>query len=386
MSDIICPYCFETWPRSLAAFRCLGRPDDPKCPRVEDKELSALLGQPQILKKVVTRTTRFGRAFSPGKGGARCDCGARTTPVCPRCHHSLPHAYAEGGDRLIGMVGTKGSGKSHYIAILFHELFEGVGSRYGGRVEMLDDDTRERLRSDLLPRIYDAGEALPGTVTAAVDDRVRRPLGVRLKFADSDAVVNTVFFDTAGEDLVAASVIEREARYIGHCGALILLIDPLQIAWVREAIGTSTKLPDEVIDPLVVLRNVTALLRRERGLPDSQKLVQPLGIVFSKLDAIRGLFDEGSPVLDEPLVSNVYDLGEARSIGAVMRAHVVQWLGPEFDAFVASNYTTVNYFGVSALGAQPTESGRLSRDVAPHRVADPLLWVLSEWKSIPTRK
>lgn len=386
MSDIICPYCFETWPRSLAAFRCLGPPDDPKCPRVEDTELSALLGQPQLLKKVVTKTGRFGRPFSPGKGGVQCDCGARTTPVCPRCHHGLPHAYAEGGDRLIGMVGTKGSGKSHYIAILFHELFEGVGSRYNARVEMLDDDTRERLRNDLLPRIYDDGIALPGTVTAAVDDRVRRPLGVRLRFAKNDLVVNTVFFDTAGEDLVNASVIGREARYIGHCGALILLIDPLQIPWVRDAVGTTTQLPDQVVDPMTVLRNVTSLLRAERKVPEPQQLTLPLGIAFSKLDAIRGLFDEGSPVLNEPAHDHTYDVSEARSIGTLLRAHVVQWLGPEFDAFVTSNYVTANYFGVSALGAQPIDGGRLARDVAPHRVADPLLWVLSEWKAIPVKK
>jgi hypothetical protein len=383
MSDVICPYCFETWPASLAAFRCIGPADDPKCPRIPDPELSLLLGQPQTLKKVVTKSGRFGRPFTPGKGGVLCDCGKRTTPVCPRCHHGLPHAYAEGGDRLIGMVGSKSSGKSHYIAILFHELFEGVGSRYQARVEMLDDDTRDRLRSDLLPRIYDHGVALEGTVTAAVDDRVRRPLGVRLKFASNNQVVNTVFFDTAGEDLINASVIEREARYIGHCGALLLLIDPLQIPWVRDAVGTSVCLPDLVTEPLTVLKNVTALLRRERAVGEPTKLTQPLGIVFSKLDAIRSLFDEGSAVLSEPSVNGSYDAAEARSIGALLRAHVVQWLGPEFDVFVSANYATSNYFGVSALGAQPLNTGELSRDVAPHRVADPLLWILSQWKTIP---
>jgi hypothetical protein len=303
--------------------------------------------------------------------------------VCPNCHHALPHAYADGGDRLIGMVGTKASGKSHFIAVLFHELFERVGHLYSARVEMLDDDTRERIRTELLPRIYDDGVVLESTVTAAVDDRVRRPLGVRLRFGDGGKAVNTVFFDTAGEDLVTASVIGREARYIGHCGALVLLIDPLQIQWVRDAIGTSIALPEQVVDPMTVVRNVTELLRRERQVSAPTKLKQPLAIAFSKLDAIRSLFDEDSPVLNEPSLTARYDLAQARSISMLLRSHVVEWLGPTFDQYVTANFETSCYFAVSALGSQPLDGGRLSRDIAPHRIADPLLWILSEWKAIP---
>ena len=150
MSQIICPYCFQGWPRSTAAFRCLGPADDPNCPRLEDEALAEITGRPELRKKVILKSARFGRTFDPPKGGVKCDCGARTVAVCPNCHHQLPHAYAEGGDRLIGMVGTKSSGKSHFIAILFHELFERVGVRYKARVEMLDDDTRERVRGELL--------------------------------------------------------------------------------------------------------------------------------------------------------------------------------------------------------------------------------------------
>lgn len=383
MSEPICPYCFRTWPRSTAAFRCLGPADDVRCPRLADPELSELTGRPQTLKKVTLKSARFGREFNPPKGGVVCDCGARTKPVCPNCHHALPHAYTDGGDRLIGMVGTKASGKSHFIAVLFHELFERVGSLYSAHIEMLDDDTRERVRTELIPRIYNDGVVLESTVTAAVDDRVRRPLGVRIGFGSGTKVVNSVFFDTAGEDLVHSSVIEREARYIGQCGALVLLIDPLQIQWVRDAVGTTAALPEQVVDPMMVLRNVTELLRRERQVAEPTKLKQPLGIAFSKLDAIRSLFDEDSPILKDPNPVARYDVAEGRSISMLLRAHVVEWLDPEFDRYVTANFETSCYFAVSALGSQPLDSGRLARDVAPHRIADPLLWILSEWKAIP---
>jgi hypothetical protein len=384
---VVCPYCFETWSTSVAAYRCLGPPDDPRCPREPDAAQAALLGGAAVLqKRVVTRKARFGRAIPTGTG-ATCECGARTTPVCPRCHSGLPHAYAEGGDRLIGLIGTKSSGKSHYIAVVMHELFQGVGARYGAVVELLDDDTRTRYETDLVRPIYDDGVALPATTTAAVDERVRRPLGLRLSFPGEKRrqVVNAVFFDTAGEDLSNDAVLAREARYVGQCSALILLIDPLQVPAIRDLVGTTTVLPDEVIDPLEVLRNVTELLRRQRGVPRPKALEQPLAIAFSKLDAIRPLFEDGSPVLREPASDGMYDAAEARSVGALLRAQLIEWLGPEFDAYAAENYRSANYFAVSALGAQPSPDGRLSGDVAPHRVADPLLWVLSEWRAIESR-
>jgi hypothetical protein len=282
------------------------------------------------------------------------------------------------------MIGTKASGKSHYIAVLMHELFQGVGARFGAVVELLDDATRLRYETQLVPRLYDDGLQLEGSASAAVQtSSVRRPLGVRLSFPNGrrNDVVNAVFFDTAGEDLASASVLEREARYIGQCAALILLIDPLQIPHVRELVGTTVDLPDVVIDPENVLRNVTELVRRERGVTGPTKLRQPLAIAFSKLDSIRGLFDEGSPVLRDPVSSGAFDVAEARSIGALLRAQLLEWLGPEFDAYATANYETVNYFALSALGAQP-RNGQLARDVTPHRVADPMLWILSQWAAI----
>lgn len=386
MSDLICPYCFETWSPSIAAFRCAGAADDPKCPRVEDSELGRLTGRTEIQKKVIDRSARFSRPFAPPKGGVLCDCGARTVAVCPNCHHQLPHDYAGGGDRLVGLVGTKASGKSHVIAVLFHELFERVGARYNARVEMLDDETRERVRTEILPRIYNDGVVLESTITAAVDARVRQPLGMRLHLADNKRPINTIFFDTAGEDLATASVAGREARYIGHCGALVLLIDPLQIPAVREAVGSTVELPEQIVDPMVVIRNVTDVLRRESGTTEPKRLSQPVAIALSKIDAIRSLFPGDSQVLAEPTVSGQYDATEGRSISTLLRSHVNQWLGPDFDAFVAANYESFCYFAVSALGSQPEPSGRLSHDVAPHRIADPLLWILSEWRVIPVAK
>ena len=41
--DILCPYCFNRWSTSTAAFRCTSA-DETRCPRVPDEELGRLRG------------------------------------------------------------------------------------------------------------------------------------------------------------------------------------------------------------------------------------------------------------------------------------------------------------------------------------------------------
>jgi hypothetical protein len=54
------------------------------------------------------------------------------------------------------------------------------------------------------------------------------------------------------------------------------------------------------------------------------------------------------------------------------------WGGGELVRQVNSQFNSVGFFGLSALGGEPSEGGGVHH-IAPHRVADPLLWLL--WKS-----
>lgn len=385
--SVLCPYCFEPWSTQLAAFRCTGS-DESRCPRQPDEALGRLREiEAPLAPPVLRREGRFGRAFAPKKGQpVRCDCGAATRPVCPSCHSDLPQRFAEAPSRSMGLIGTKASGKSNFIAVALHELEHRVGPRFDGSLMLLDDSTRNRVDRELLPRLYGDGMVLDATTSARTDTAVREPLVARLALgpAGGTSQSNLVFFDSAGEDLQSLDVLEREARYITQSHGLILLLDPLQIPAVRDELAGSVDLPEETADAYTMLGRISALLREARGIPAGERIDVPLALAVSKFDALRPLLPEGHAVFSLPAHDGRFDPQVAGSVSAAVRSDLVGWLGERLDSFVRQEFGSAAYFGISALGESPVE-GRLPNGVAPHRVEDPVLWMLDSWGALPRR-
>ncbi len=380
--DVLCPYCFNRWSTSVAAFRCTSR-DDKRCKPVADESLGRLRGIDAPLdRKVVARSARFGQAFTvkPGKA-VHCDCGAPTRPVCPECHSALPQRFADAPSRSMALIGTKASGKSHFIAVALHELEHRIGPRFGGSLMLLDDATRSRVDHDLKPRLYDAGVVLPATSSVVVDATVREPLVSRLTLG-RDAHSNLVFFDAAGEDLESLDVLEREGRYITQSDGLVLLVDPLQIPAVRDDLEGSVELPDMTADVYQMIGRLAGLMREGRGIPSGKPIEVPLAIAISKIDVLRELLSDSHPVFALAPHDGRFDASVARSISESLRAETAGWLGERVDTFLKQEFAHVSYFGISALGENPV-SGRLRNGVSPHRVEDPILWMLDRWGALP---
>jgi hypothetical protein len=237
-----------------------------------------------------------------------------------------------------------------------------------------------------MPRLYGEGLVLDATASARIDGRVREPLVARLSLgsAGNASQSNLVFFDSAGEDLESLDVLEREARYITQSHGLVLLLDPLQIPAVRDELAGSVKLPEEPVDAYTMLGRVSGLLREARGIPPGKPIDVPLALTVSKFDAVRPLLSEGHPVFSLPAHDGRFDPQVARSVSAAVRTDLVGWLGERLDAFVKQEFANSSYFGVSALGESPVEE-RLPNGVAPHRVEDPILWMLDTWDALPGR-
>lgn len=385
--DVLCPYCFEPWSTKVAAFRCTSA-DESRCPREPDEALGKLRGEasPQA-PRVFTVEGRFGRAFAARRGKpVRCRCDSPARPVCPNCHSDLPQRFAEVPSRSLALIGTKASGKSNFIAVALHELEHRVGPRFEGSLMLLDDASRTRVDRELMPRLYGQGLVLEASASARTDARIRDPLVARLTLgpAGSASQTNLVFFDSAGEDLESLDVLEREARYITQSDGLILLVDPLQIPAVRDELGNSVELPPEPVDAYKMLGRVAALLREARGIPANQPIDVPLALAVSKFDAVRPLLPEGHPVFSLSTHDGHFDPQIARSVSAAVRADLAAWTGARLDSFVKTEFATVSYFGLSALGDSPVDS-RLPNGVAPHRVEDPILWMLDTWDALPQR-
>ncbi len=360
--EILCPYCFKRWSTRVAAFRCTSR----------DAEHG---------DRVVTHTGRLGRAFAvkPGKP-VRCDCGAPTRRVCPECHANLPQRFADAPSRSLALIGTKASGKSHFIAVVLHELEHRVGPRYRGSLTALDDATRDRIDRDLHPRLYEHGVVLDATRSARGAAATSEPLVTRLTVAGEAS--NLVFFDAAGEDLQSLEVLEREGRYVTQPDGLILLVDPLQIAAVRDELAGVVELPEATADVYTMLGRLGGMIREARGIAPGKPIDVPLAIAISKVDALAGLLPPNHPVFALPRHDGSFDRDVARDISEAMRAEVVGWVGERLDTHLREEFADYAFFGVSALGASPVD-GRLQNGVAPLRVEDPVLWLLDEWGALP---
>jgi hypothetical protein len=378
---VLCPYCFEPWSTKVAAFRCTSS-DEARCPRQPDEPQARLRGgAPPLAPRVIERRGRLGRAVTTA---VRCDCGAPTRPVCPNCHTDLPQRFTEASSRSMGLIGTRNSGKSNFIAVALHELEYRVGPRFDGTLMLLDDFSRRRMDRELTPRLYEEGRVLDQTMSARSNAGVRDPMVARLSLGRGGAAVhsNLVFFDSAGEDLESLDVLEREARYITQSHGLVLLVDPLQIPAVRDELEGSVELPDAAVDPYAMLGRISGLIREAREVPPGRQIELPLAIAVSKFDAVRSLLPEGHPVFALPAHNGRFDAKIGRSISAAVRSDLVAWLGERLDIYVGQEFARSSYFGVSALGASPVDS-RLANGVAPHRVEDPILWMLDSWGALP---
>jgi hypothetical protein len=59
------------------------------------------------------------------------------------------------------------------------------------------------------------------------------------------------------------------------------------------------------------------------------------------------------------------------------------WVGERLDGLLKEEFAHYAFFGVSALGESPV-NGQLRNGVSPHRVEDPVLWMLDRWGALPT--
>jgi hypothetical protein len=385
--SVLCPYCFEPWSTRVASFRCTSS-DENRCPREPDEALGRLRGiGPPLLGRVIDRRGTLGRAFAVKRGRpVSCECGAPARPICPNCHSDLPQRFSEAPSRSMGLIGTRASGKTNFMAVSLHELEHRVGPRFRGSLMLLDDPSRTRFDRDLMPRLYGEGRVLAMSQSARTPGAdVREPLVARLSFGGaSGSNSNLVFFDSAGEDLQSLDVLEREARYITQSHGLVLLLDPLQIPAVRDELSGAVELPDEAVDAYVMVGRVSGLLREARGIPGDCPIDVPLALTVSKFDALRPLLSEAHPVFSLPPHDGRFDRKAAASISAAVRSDLAGWLGERLDSFVRGEFERTAYFGVSALGGNPID-GRLPNGVAPHRVEDPILWMLDSWGALPRR-
>jgi len=391
-STFICPFCFEQHKISDVQFRCTNR----RCKDVPDIEMTRYENGDISIPKMGKPTFK-----NPAKGinipkSAKCpECGSATYAIiCPSCHNKLPESTLLGKDMIISVVGSRDTGKSHFVGVIINELIERISVKFGGAMEGFDD-TMTRYKAGAYQKLYLDMQKLDLTKSSVqdVNNGAYRPLIFTLKlkhkalFREQIDSFTLVFFDTAGEDLNDEDTMSTVNKYICKSAGIIFLLDPMQIPAVRNQLDENTVSRASSVDWKQATRSddimsrVSKLIRNDRHMKAEQRIDIPVAAVFSKFDAIASLIPEGSTVLDTSphCAEKAFDMSDWHNVNNEIKSLLVEWGAESFMSQVDMNYTNYSYFAVSALGMNnnPKEDRRIDRP-RPHRIEDPLLWILKE--------
>lgn len=390
-TTFICPFCFEQNRLQDIQFRCTNR----RCKDIPDIEITRYENGDTSIPKMGKPTFRSAsKTMLPDS--AKCpECGRPTYAViCPSCHNKLPKSTLLGKDMIISVVGSRDTGKSHFVGVIINELIERISVKFGGAMEGFDD-TMARYKAGAYQRLYLDMQKLDLTKSSVQDinNGAYRPLIFTLKlrhkvlFKEQIDSFTLVFFDTAGEDLNDEDTMSTVNKYICKSAGIIFLLDPMQIPAVRNQLDENTVSRASSVDWRQaarsddIMQRVSKLIRNDRHIKDEQKIDIPVAAVFSKFDAIASLIPEGSTILEtSPHCSEkVFDMSDWHNVDSEIRSLLVEWGAESFMSQLDVNYTNYSYFAVSALGMDnnPKEDRRIDRP-RPHRIEDPLLWILKE--------
>ena len=310
-----------------------------------------------------------------------------TRKLCPN-RHPLPFTAGAQGSLVIGLIGAKFSGKSHYIAALVKRLEEQVGSDLRAALLPVTEETQERYRRELYEPLFGKGLELPVTVGTPP------PLVYDLTFDGSlwgeprYRGVTLALYDTAGESLDDQETVERMLRYLRVASGVLFLIDPLQVPAVRDALPVHVQPPqiDQIAEPSSILSRVLQVLEDGRVVARSGPLATPVAVALTKCDVLRdaGLIAANRLWSTDARHVGYFDREAHADMSGMMAEHVQSW-SPAACHTVTQRFSRHAFFGVSATGCAPDPATRRFRHISPWRVEDPLLWLLAELGVLPAR-
>ena len=392
-TSFICPYCFSEHDLSEVQFRCTNK----RCKDVPDIEMTryehGYEANPLSGKPVFTPP-------NPGHGSvpasAVCpECHTTTYKrVCPSCHNELPESSLTGRDMIISIVGSRATGKSHFVGVIIKELRDRIAVSFGGALEGFAD-SYQRWEKYFEDALYHQKRKLGMTKSSLIDvnNGAYKPLIFKLKlrrkglFREYNDCFTFVFFDTAGEDLNDEDTMSTVNKYICKSAGIIFLLDPMQIPAVRNQLdpsiisGASGEGMTGAAKADNIMTRVSNMIRRDKQLPENAKINIPVAAVFSKFDAIESIVPADCHIHNpSPHCSNGYfDLSDCHNVNGEVKALLREWGATAFTSQLEVNYSNYSYFAGSSLGLNNNPQGNGAIEMPrPHRIEDPLLWILKE--------
>lgn len=364
VKNYICPKCFKKMGFSKVAMICTNTNINANCENAKEKIV--IYGHDAY------------------KGDKCPKCKSTLTMICPNCQYPIPDAMKNAESYPIAILGSKGAGKSNYVAVLIEYLKNKISLPFGFSMRGGDEKTIKRYGSDFRDPLFKHKKCLTGSDAGEVDPLIfimefdRKGL-----FSKQQEDINLTFFDTAGENLNSDTMLQEHNRYLSYSSSMILLLDPLQIMTVREQLEGKIPLPGVLTDPNDIVDRVINIVGKEntriKSGKDKGKLNINMAVVFTKIDTIDSLLDPSSCLKNDSthIRKGYFDKNDFEDENAEMKSLVLEWLGASICQTLESTFKNVGYFGVSALGSTPDIKNMSIPKFRPFRVADPFLWLLA---------
>ena len=138
-----------------------------------------------------------------------------------------------------------------------------------------------------------------------------------------------------------------------------------------------------------MVNSLANYIRRNCNIPPGKRIDRHAAVVLTKLDALTEMlngFSSGATILKES--PHVQNRGFVDSDSKMVDLEIRDWLTRQgetaFLGAIDANFKNVRVFGVSSFGRPPDARKRLAR-VRPHRVLDPLMWMLAGEGIVPKK-
>lgn len=363
-SDVLCPYCLqELRSRDLKTFcNICGELVTPT--RIE-----------LLLKKIPKCKEPECRGFGSVK-------------KCSHCNINLPSDILDYEKYLrFSILGITGSGKTNFLTTMLHELRHTSGSPWV--LSPMDANTTAIFQQNDRA-IYSMRQPVAATAPGIT------PPPQLWKIKDKNRMTNTVIpsysmtiFDGAGEDCEHIDPVI--SRYIEGSKVLVILLDPLALH------GVASSIPQNILNWSIsashytdasadMVNGLATYIKNNCGIALKKKINKDVAVVFTKIDAVKDTFGSATVMQPSPhLACKGFVKADADAVDAEIR----DWLESQGENTFLNEIDTnfiksrVRFFGVSSFGQPPTGSNQLGK-VMPHRVLDPLIWMLSKEGIVPT--
>ena len=365
--EVLCPDCFRTFPVWKMRFRYV--------PRLNGPDVQKTYPLPRAWWARLYPFCRLRQPFPWGPEGRRFE-----EKICAfeDCRSPLPYTAGLERTLVIVLVGGAAAGKTCYLVSLIRHFM----SSHWLTLLPLDDATSARFKREV-ERLYGEHYALPRTVPTPYPPllyRIISPAGSGSR--QSCTLVLCEDIQPRWSLTYREELFEPNYRCLTQADGLLFLIDPLQCAELGEHLGCEAR-GVRAYDILDVL--VRHLKRGALGVGGTEKIGIPLAVAFAKADLLQdaGLIEPQSvwrlPVFHE----GQYDLGLHDEMDQVWSSLMARYESL-LSRTVAAHFQDYAFFGVSATGCSAV-NGEFPR-MAPHRVEEPLLWLLYRLGGIGARQ